>query len=533
MAKATQSGNADLPLLWIDNLQGISQRQDPDKIPSNSSPLLLNISMTKPGTWVSRPGNALLGTEQSGVGVQGLHAYKKLDGTYKLHAVRSQDLDEYDDGSDSWGTGIDNNDFNSGTKVQSMNFLNRLYHISPSDYLRYETGGATTTVGTGDDRIQGNSIAVAQNVLYIGGRTGYEDRVYYSEYDDSGNMPTHQLWKTSQGTLASSTLWFTTGGLPVKGLVSYNELLYAFNAEACYSFDQRYAVNSSGVRKMFDIGLANPRAICICNGFLVWMSPEKKLWAWGGAGIPVPLSWDLEDDTRAEAIINLIDSDELSNVCLGSNGNQFWVSIGNITYRNTTYANAVIRGLANQDFSYVLWGLDTLPVRPMIYANTVISGTKVLVFGADDTDDVYLIDAGVNDGSTAINSVAKTAFIDFGYPFDWKECQELFIKFRPQSADNTYFTIKYAVDGKWSYTAVSTPDAGGSAVTSYGVIDTYASDYTSRFDDVVTVQFPKIPAFRTLSIEISNAQADEAFEVSAIGFKIKRMPMILRPKVAS
>ena len=54
---------------WQTNLQGVMQRQDPDKIPDSYSPLHVNVSTDKPGTWITRKGTDLLATTQVGNGV--------------------------------------------------------------------------------------------------------------------------------------------------------------------------------------------------------------------------------------------------------------------------------------------------------------------------------------------------------------------------------------------------------------------------------------------------------------------------------
>jgi hypothetical protein len=259
------------------------------------------------------------------------------------------------------------------------------------------------------------------------------------------------------------------------------------------------------------------------------MSPDKKIWRWGGAGLPAPASWDIEDDSNKEAFINLIDEAELSDVCAGSVGNQFFFSVGNVTYRGTTYTNAVLRGLMNQDASYILWSIDTYPVRPIIFAQTVIDNERVLTFGTEGVDDVYIMENGTNDGATAIDGRSRTAFLNFGDPFSEKEVSQLIIEYKPQTADNTYLTIRYAINGSTTYTDVSSPDAG-TPITAYGVIDMYESDAATDFQENRPLGFPQGLKFKNISIEVGNSQSSESFEITRIGFRISTNPATLIPE---
>lgn len=141
-------------------------RQPADKIRQSDSPLLLNISLTQPGAWKKRRGSKLIGASEAGSGIQGAATYIKSDNTEEIRIIRDGDIEVFDGSSFSvTAAGA----FATGSKVISANFKNRVYHISDgaTDYLKYETGGSTTDVGSGADRISGQTLAVAQNTLFV------------------------------------------------------------------------------------------------------------------------------------------------------------------------------------------------------------------------------------------------------------------------------------------------------------------------------------------------------------------------------
>lgn len=512
------------------DFQSMNQRQDLDKIPNNATPLAVNVSFDKPSTISKRKGSSLTGTTQAGNGVYGLIPYVKNDGTIVLRAVRSTDLDAYSEVGDAWAA-IDSGQFAADEKIQSVNFNNRVYHMGTTTYLCWENGSSCTTVGSGSDRLRGNSLAVAQNTLFVGGIVGNEDRIYYSLYDITTNTPSDTFWNTDEGSLSASTRFFTLLA-PVKGLFSYGNRCLAFTKDKCFRFDMQNADNGTGVENVFNIGLANPRAITEVNGFIVWMSPDKRIWAWGGAGQPNELSWAIEDDENGEAIINQISDSIMGDVCAGAVRNKFYFSVGDVTYRGETFENVLIKGLVSQTFGTVLFSIDTLPWRPTIFANMNFSGQEVLVFGVDDVDDIYVYNLGVNDGTEAIDARYYTKFYDFGLPFHTKDIDEILIKIRPQSTANTFLTVRQAVDNIWDFEPLSTPD-DGSPVTKHAVIDMYNDGDSDKYDRVYKLSTTAGTNFRTISLCLENAELNESFEVSGIGFKLRQArPLDVRPQAA-
>lgn len=509
--------------IWISDLMGMVQAQDADKIPANYASLLVNISLDKPGTWAKRKGSLMLDATYAGNGVDGLHNYEKNNGSDELRVIRNSLLQVYDEANDQWdasiGTGF-------GTdRVESCNYLRRAYHVGTGLKLSYENGSGSLTQAVD---LKASCIAASPSTLFVanitelgGSSVDYQDRVYYSLYDVTNNTPSHQFYESDE-TLATSTRYFTVGS-PVKAIRYYDSigLLLVWTKKRCFSFDMLYAENGTGVLPKFTVGCLNHRAVTEHNSWLFWMDNKGKIWMWGGSGQPTEISFDIHDGSHKEAIINVIDSEEFPNVCAGSDGNNVYFSVGDLTYRGITYENCLLRGFLAPSGN-VLWSVDTYPYKASIFANTEIDGKDALIMGCTDNN-VYLLNASVySDNGAAIDAFFRTGFMNMGKPVNVKTPTRILAKYRPQSVTTNYLYLKYAIDGKLSYSTITDPDAG-TPVTRFGKINMYESDYATNLDEVKYVKMPNEAEYRTLSIEGGNSQLNEGFEITGLGVGISGM----------
>ena len=235
--------------------------------------------------------------------------------------------------------------------------------------------------------------------------------------------------------------------------------------------------------------------------------------AWGGSDYPVELSWGIDDDTVGDSIISSMDEAELENVCAGSLGNEFWFSIGTVTLFDVTLTNAVLRAFWDQKGETLTWSVDTYPNKPTIMEIMRLDNKAVLTMGVDAVDDVYEMNKGLNDGSIAIDGRFRTKFYDFGIPFMDKEYDRIYVKYRPQPANNTDLDVNYAVNQNVSYTALSG--------TKRGVIDMYDANCSIKLGEIKKIGTPREMDKRNLSIELRNSALSESFEIQGIGYSVK------------
>lgn len=523
---------------------GMSQRQDSDQIGDNQSPLLINISNDKPGTWSKRNGISELNSiSRATGGIKGLIEWtantSAVNNNLRIHSFRGTQVTgaynlEYFDQSVSTFTTIDNSQ-TSIDQIESVNYKDIVYHISKNNYLAYESGGGLTTVTSAN--IKADCMCVSQNTLFVGNvttingaATDQQSRVYYSDF--SSNTPSDNLFDSSRNqTIATSTNFFTVLA-PIKGLFAFSALgvLCVFTRDACFTFDVRLLDSRTGPIKRFNIGLIHKRAITECNGIMYWIDYEGRIWGWSGYGLPVNVSWELQDDENGEAILSALNRSDLTVFCAGSINNKIYFGLGtSITYKGQTINNPVLKGLVGQNNQNITWSLDDFPVRPAIFRQAVVTLGSVskrrLIFGSATTDDIYAVGYGLIDGlSTAISASAKTKFMDFGMPIFDKNYQRLLIKYRPQPNPGTYLIVKWAVNGNFTYTTLSNPVYTGSGLPATGTVGAGTIDmnvgYTSTSSFYTQIlNLPPECNGKSISIEVSNNTANQDFEVSAIAIE--------------
>lgn len=532
---------------WLAFFRGMNCRQDLDKMPAESSPLILNCDLDTTGSISSRKGTDLLGAESqnTGNGVQALLEYKKNDGTKALKVVRDGDIDIVSADGNAITEAVASA-FSTDEQMQSTNFLNRTYYISLNNYLAYDDltsgTGSLTEVNSGNARIRGACLAVSPTTMYIGQEKTNPDRVYYSRAT-SGQPNASDFWNVGETStdLANSTRYFSTiTKTTAIWYYSVRGLLYAFSETEGFEFDVTQADNpNAAIRKRFNVGCANPRAITEVNGWLVWMDRNGRIWGWPGTGGERPLSWDLEDDNKGNSLISAIDksSANLDSICAGSQGNKFYFSVGDLNYYGQSFNNVVIQGIFTQTLSSVFWSIYSLPWKPSVFTTATINNTEKLVVGSSDTDDVYQMNTGLNDNNAgveiAINNQFITAYIDFKHPYMTKYLKKMFISYEPQqnSADNQeYIKVEYAKNNDIAYTIISDPD-NTTPVINLGVINQYNSSATLR-ESVGTVSLPSEAQFRNISIKFSNNELGEAMGIKKIGYEVYQTDLDLSYKTS-
>ena len=545
MKGSNKSTSQVLPKLTQTDISGMMCRMDADKIPDNKSPFLLNVELGKETNISKRNGSQLIGTNQESASfVQGGIDFVRYDGTRDLRVVVNGNIKKYNPATSGWSN-VATSVFNTSSKVQMVLFNNKVYYISPNDNMVSEDSmGNITTIGSGGNEIKGQNLTVAENALFISNINSIAnstvtqgDRCYFSF--TSTNTPSDQLWTntTGQNTLATSTRFFTALSPIVASFsLGVSGISYHFTDSATYAFDLRFLNNLIGPQKVADFGICGPRAVTMCNGFLLWMDSNARIWAYGGVGLPVPLSYYIEDDFYGNSLISKIDKTQLSNVCAGSFNNTFYFSIGNVTYFNETVNGCIIKGLLPPHFgmmldpSVVKWSIDNYPEQPAFFINAKINKIPMVLFGSNSTQNLYQMNLGGSyaDNNQAINMKIKTKFYSFGDFFISNKSSDIFIKYKPQTTPNTYLKTKFSTDMNLNYTTISDPLANQTATN--GVINMYDANSTTTTDAVQTLTMPSMQRFRTLSLEFSNNVINQGTEISSIATRFTQQELDILPK---
>ena len=534
--------------ITVNQLMGMNQRQNPDDIPDNYSPLLVNISTDKPGVWASTNGRYPLHTLRTSggiksliewsaftIGTESINPYRKIHIWRSLVVNSNSPVEEFDQNTQTSKT-IDathaTNDF-----VETVNFKGSVYVIGLNTNMYTENGASTyglTQYSVNPQSVRAKCMAVSQNTLFIANITALggvvvlngERRVYYTAF--SGNTTTDMFYNVARGENTNNSTNYFELFAPIVGLFRFSitGILYIFTRDECYSFDVRLLENRIGPLQKFNIGLMNKRSICEVNGAMTWMDYNGRIWTWTGYGLPENASWELQDDEHGEALLSQLDKNNLDLFCAGSIGNKIYFSLGqSIAYKGTLIINPVLKGLMTQSRQGFMWTVDDFPVKPSIFREALIGSNKKLIFGDLNSDNIYQINNGVSDGpTTPIYALARTKFIDMGIPLYDKNFIRIYIKYRTQPKPGTYLRVRWAVNGNNQYTTVSDPIYQGAGILPTGVITGGTIDMnvgyntTAPFNTAV-IQLPTECSGKSLSIEVSTYKLNENFEVSAFGFE--------------
>ncbi len=522
------------------DFQGLACRADIDKIPDNKFIFGRNITLSKTGTIAKRFGSTVLGTISSGSRIQGAIEFLQSSGTRNIIAVANGDIHSYNGAT--WSK-IATSQFSSSSTINTAVFINgavapfdKMYFISQSDYLTsLNSAGTIAVVGTGGNEIKGQNICMAQNTLfvsnvtYIGGTgvVNYQDRCYYSF--TTGPTPTDQLYTNASGqnTMATSLRYFTLHA-PIVASFTFGVtgLSYHFTEDKCYQFDLRTASALIGPQLVFNIGICGPRAICECNGWMIFMDKNGRQWCWGGSGLPVPLTHDIEDDFYGDSFISSLDKSTLSTVSAGAIYNTFYFSVGNLTYQGEALTNVQLKGIMGQN----IWRIpetnyshDDYPVQANIFIHAKLSGIDQILFGSQTTAAMYQMNTPTyNDDGTAITMELMTKFYSNNDFFLSKEITDMYVKYRPSVTVNNYLVVQYAINNNLSWTDISDPTNN---ITGNGVINMYDSNSSTLKEAIKVIKMPTIGTFETLGYKLSNNVLNGSCEISGFGSKITPKPL--------
>jgi len=525
--------------IYEDQFYGMDRRLDSDKIPDGFSPLCVNVDLDRLSTVRKRKGTALLGVggakDQT---VQSIIEYVNTSGNTEIHSVRNGSLYKYDTSTKTWGLLV-SNIFGSKTltdrklyQVQSVQYKNRIYHVSGGDYLQYNSGDSTSTfVGSSDEnKIKGYCLAVAQRTLFIGNvivnGVSYPNRVYYSLFNTKTIQEGDQFWNDEETGLLASTRYFDLQGGNIQAMVNFGNRngVYIFTDTKCYTFDVTQVESNpfGALVEVFAFGCAGNRAIRVIDGVMYWMDKQGKIWAWtGNTYKPEEISYGIDDEGLGDSVVSAIDksADNLSKVCVFGFGRKVYFSIGNLNLDNEVMANACVKITMSQSGQRSLISIDTFPDRILCATIVSLNNNKLLAVG--NSSNTLLLGSGYNDIDVnnveiAVPAFYRTRYYDFGDPFSNKSIRSVLIKYRPQSIIDSYLTVKVAVNGSTEYQAISDKT---NSITTNGFIDMHDENSNFLKQKLGKINLPISTQANLISFEFGTYDKNVSFEISSFGFK--------------
>jgi hypothetical protein len=505
--------NIEPRIKWYQNLSGgMNQSVDDQLIENNESPLLKNIILDKVGNWASRKGTDLLGSVTTGSDqVYGLGTYDESDGTHTFFRVCNRDLEKFN-GTDTWSS-VDADEWPASTKVNMINFLDRMYLGSEdgATALAYTEG---TTITDVSPTIGGHCLAVNKSMLAVGGNSIMPNVIFYTQpntdtfYDATGTCAANAdsagantvtttteifeayhegaayIYNTTDGEIhlitgftdgdtvttdGSTSGWdndtvyvlidyFTQDG-EVTGVTSYQGTFISFDEENMYVWDPA----STWSEKIPGFGCVNERTIKNVGGYLIWADREA-IYMYNGSGRPIDISQKIKDPVDGYGLFDLIDSSNFDQLAAGAFDGKYYLSVGDLSTVSGAPASAITNAEFVFDTSNGAWVLNSRDDEPVVYSTFInSSGSKDLYYGEESAMAVYKMNTGSTDDDSAGTAAAFTVEARTPhYTFD-----DPTIEYRISA-----FYVKYKSGGNVTVTYSSN---GGS----YATLDTLSNSSTT------------------------------------------------------
>jgi len=506
--------NTDPTLQWKQNLSGgMNQSVDNQLIENNESPLLKNVVLDKLGNWSSRKGTSKLGGTTAGADrVWGLGTYDKADGTHTFFRVVNRDLEKLTENTSTWAA-VDTDEWTASKKVNTVNFLNRMY-LGCEDgttALSYTTGTTITDVAP---TIGGHHLAVNKSILAVGGNSLKPEVLFYSQpetdkfYDKTGTCAAdadvagantvtltdsqfeayHEgaayLYNSTEGVIhfitgftsgtvvttdAATSSWdndtvyvlidyFSQDG-KCTGIASFQEKFISFDEDNMYQWDPQ----STWSNKISGYGCVNERTIKNVSGSLIWADREG-IYLYNGSSKPVDISNKIKDDIDGYGLFDLINPSNFSQLSAGSFDGKYYLSVGDLSTVSGAPASAVTNAELVFNVASGAWTLNSRDDEPVVYSTFINStGAKDLYYGEKSALAVYKMNTGTTDadsstGTTAISFEARTPHYQFGNPSIEYRISQVYVKYKSTGE----VVVTYSSNGG-AYKALKTLPASSTA----------------------------------------------------------------------
>lgn len=369
------------PVSLRDVSEGVVQGVDNSITPPNAVYLAVNLVFDKViGRAKLRSGTTLLGAQVSDNNAcLGLYQHTTASGTKVPLSVFNTVLYKYT--SSTWSsakTGL------TAAKMRFETFLDTTVGVNGTDIIT-STDGATWNTTGGDLDISNMPSGVTlikefQDKVYVAGKSGNLDRLYYSSTPTAGAVS----WTSGNGFIDIEA---EEGAGAITALAKVPGYLLIFKERSM----KRWDGSSTYPESLITIGAPSQEAVVQARQSVFYFNKRGVFETTGG--YPRKVSRRIQD------IIDAIPSSYYSSVSGGTDGERVFWSIGDITLDDLTLTNCVI--IYNLDSQN--WSLLSFPNEFKRFAIQVDSNGDEIVLGGDDDGNVWKVFSGTADGSTPIN----------------------------------------------------------------------------------------------------------------------------------
>lgn len=447
-------------LLWRQGLvSGMDQATNPNLVRDNEAQLLKNVSLDQPGSWSSRRGETRVGDLIASTDAPwGLFAYSKFDGTFKLGTVTGRDLYFLNEGTGEWGAAVDTDEWPATTRVDAVNFLNRLYLGSEDGAtpLAYTTGSTVTDV---TPLIGGSQLAVNKNQLAVAGNSLLPNVIFYSKpFTDTFHHATGTCGANADtagtGTVTATTDIFEPGYIgsilynttdsqmvlitgwrsgtvvetngdtsgwdndtvyvlknnfkcdgKVKGLVGYGEYFIAWDEHKMYCWDPTQQPNGWSIE--YKAGCSDYRTVGVIDDIVIFAN-RNALMLYAGQGKPIDITSKIRNKITDDGIYDLLNRANFGTLAAGVKPGEgiYKLSMGTLATKTGALASALANVELIFDVKKNAGYIATRNQKPVVYTNFInSSGELDLLYGASNDAAVYKTDTGVVDSDKSGNPV--------------------------------------------------------------------------------------------------------------------------------
>lgn len=289
----------------------------------------------------------------------------------------------------------------------------RIFRVNGFDPMSSSQNGNVWGTGSGNNctgsTILTNLVFRQKGRLLTSGDSTRSSRVYFSSIIDQSASP-YITWNTTDGSGDYIDVNPDDGDY-ITGFAETATLTLVFKSMALYRLD---VINKTvDTENIFNIGAVSQEAIVRCQGVVYFFS-----------GIDIRrTAGDLPEQISRLGVQDYIDAIPQSswgNIAAGTDGNNVYFSIGNITL-NTNKDGQVTRNNVVLKFSPrdEAWSVHSYAQQPRFYLQYTTSAGGVTLIEADTNSNVQTVNSGTTDNSTAgkptpIYYFTDTQEIDFG-----------------------------------------------------------------------------------------------------------------------
>jgi hypothetical protein len=358
-------------------------------LPDSSCQESLNFHFDKIGSATVRKGITLIGSNLGSVNNQGMFEYRDGTGGTNNWLVAFNNGQPYRF-TTSW-TAISGGTFNATNKIRTTQFLGFLWAVDGANVVQIWNGtSGGTFVTTGNAASGPSACSLIENFrsrVWIASNATYPSRIFFSSIPSAAATPV-VTWNTDPVTGNWIDIAPQDGEI-LTGLKRAPNALLAFKTNHIYEI---YSINQTQPDPTINVGTYSAESI---------VEGKDGIYFHHSSGFYKYYQGSTQEISRPIIdIIQNIPSSQYGSITgwKEADGDHVCWSLGNVSYRQKTYSNLVVR----YTISTQVWTHYVLP-SPFVAGSSYNDGTTLFAAVMDNLGNVFKWATGKNDNGTAIH----------------------------------------------------------------------------------------------------------------------------------